>query len=264
MKSIEDLDRWIGAKVKGWSARLGGGSHPPAVLEIHRDILEEVRGRLEPKGQGRYFFAYDNLVVRLGAADAAQESLYNAAFGEGETLASEIRALLAEAGTAAAKLAIDLQIAIDPALAWTAPPFRIDYFNRKQAPETPSPAITERPAARLVVTKGEAGAAAYPVDSNRVNIGRLQEVFGEKEGLRRTNHVAFSEAETTVSREHAYLTYEPSTGRFRICDDRSQRGTSIFREGRRIEVPKASRRGTQLRSGDEIHLGDARLRFEIE
>jgi hypothetical protein len=232
------------------------------VLEIHRDILEDVRDRLEPKGQGRYFFPYNHIVIHLGAADTAQEGLYRAAFGDGETLSNEIRALLAEAGTAGAKLAIELEIAVDAALAWTGPPFRIDYFNQKQGSE---PSIASaRPAAKLVVIKGEADAAEYPVIANRVNVGRMKEVFGEKEGLRRCNDVAFAEAEITVSREHAFLTYDPSTGRFRICDDQSHRGTSIFREGRRIDVPKGSRRGTQLRSGDEIHLGDARLRFEID
>ena len=149
---------------------------------------------------------------------------------------------------------------MDTVLAWTGRPFRIDYLNQRHAEAPPA---AERPPARLIVVKGEAGAAEYLIAANRINIGRLQEVISEKEGLRRANDVAFGEAETTVSREHAFLTYEPATGRFRICDDRSQRGTSIFREGRRIEVPKGSRRGTQLQSGDEIHLGDARLRFEI-
>lgn len=262
MKSLEELDRWIGAKVKGWSARLGGGSHAPAVLEIHRDILEDVRDRLEPQGQGRYFFPYNHLVIHLAAADAAQEHLFRAAFGAGENLVNEIRALLAAAASPAPKLAIDLQIAVDAALAWTGRQFRIDYLNREQEPAA-APAAPVRPPARLVVLKGQTEAAEYPIAANRVNIGRLKEVFGEKEGLRRCNDVAFAETETTVSREHAFLLYDAASGRFRLCDDQSSRGTSVFREGRRIAVPKASRHGTQLRSGDEIQLGDARLRFEI-
>lgn len=265
MKSIEDLDRWIGSKVKRWSSKMGGGAHAPEVLEIHRDILEDVRDRIEPRSQGRYFFPYHRIVIHIEAVNEQQKELYQAAFGEqtasGDlTLGQEIRALLAEAGSAVAKLVVEVEITVGAALTWTGRPFRIDYLNQRH---TTPPVAAERPPAKLIVVKGEAGAAEYAIVANRINIGRLKEVISEKEGLRRANDVAFSEGETTVSREHAFLSYDPPTGRFRVCDDRSQRGTSIFREGRRIEVPKGSRRGTQLQSGDEIHLGDARLRFEI-
>jgi hypothetical protein len=268
MRSIEDLDRWIGAKVKGWSTRLGGGTPNPEVLEIHRDILEDVRDRLEPKGKGRYFFPYNHIAIHLGAGNDSQASLYRSAFGDlaaggGSTFTEEIRALLAEAGADPGGLVVDIDIAVDAALAWTGRPFRMDYLNRTAVPPKASePAV--RPPARLVVVKGAADAEAFPMKANRVNIGRLREVISEKEGLRRLNDVAFEESETTVSREHAFLIYDTDGGRFRLCDDQSQRGTSIFRAGRRIEVPKGSRRGTQLQSGDEIHLGEARLRFEIE
>ncbi len=269
MKSIEHLDRWIGNKVKGWSARLGGGASNAEVLEIHRDILEDVRDRLEAKGKGLYFFPYNHVAIHLGAANESQESVFRAAFGDAAsggnaTLGEEVRALLNEAGADASALVVDVDVAVDAALAWTGRPFRIDYLNRAAAHPESVPATTQRPAARLIVIKGSASAAEYPIRSNRLNIGRLREVFGDKEGLRRLNDVAFDETETTVSREHAFLFYEPDAGRFRISDDQSQRGTSIFREGRRIQVPKASRRGTQLQSGDEIHLGEARLKFEIE
>jgi pSer/pThr/pTyr-binding forkhead associated (FHA) protein len=72
--------------------------------------------------------------------------------------------------------------------------------------------------------------------------------------------VAFAETETTVSREHAHIRYDAESGKYRLYDSGSQRGTSIFRDGRRLEAPRV--RGVQLRSGDEIHVGDARVRFE--
>ncbi len=76
--------------------------------------------------------------------------------------------------------------------------------------------------------------------------------------------MAFAETETTVSREHAAIRYDSDTGKFRLYDSGSQRGTRVFRDGRRFEVTKDPAYGFQLRSGDEIHLGDAWLRFDVE
>ena len=51
-------------------------------------------------------------------------------------------------------------------------------------------------------------------------------------------------------------------GDYRICDEGSEFGTRVFRDGRTIEVPAGNRRGEKLRAGDEIYLGRACLRFE--
>jgi pSer/pThr/pTyr-binding forkhead associated (FHA) protein len=121
-----------------------------------------------------------------------------------------------------------------------------------------------RPNARLTILRGEANIPEFPIHSDRVNIGRLKEVTGEKDGLRRRNDVAFADTETTVSREHAYVRYDADTGKFRLYDSGSQRGTCVFRDGRRLQVPKGLAHGLQLRAGDEIHLGEARIVFESD
>ena len=71
---------------------------------------------------------------------------------------------------------------------------------------------------------------------------------------------AAHEANPSVSRSHAHLTFE--AGDWRIFDDGSSIGTTLFREGRRIDVPAHAGRGVALRPGDEIYLGQVRLRFE--
>jgi FHA domain len=62
------------------------------------------------------------------------------------------------------------------------------------------------------------------------------------------------------SRKHAHIRFED--GDYRICDDGSEFGTRVSRDGRPVDVPSGNRRGEKLRHGDEIYLGRARLRFE--
>ena len=65
----------------------------------------------------------------------------------------------------------------------------------------------------------------------------------------------------TVSRRHVHIRLEE--GDYRVCDDESEFGTRVFRDGRPIEVPAGNRRGEKLRSGDDIYLGRACLKFML-
>ncbi len=254
MKSLEQLDRWIGGVVKRWSHRVSGGAPPKEILEIRRDILNDVKDKIQPKGGGAYLFPYNQISVHLAISDPARLEMTQAAFAEDHSLEQDVRDLLNEAGCpppSGCSLQMDIALGEDSV--------RIDYRRTKPVAK---PAAA-RPTAKLRVVRGEAETPEIEIHTDRVNLGRMKEVAGKRGGLRRRNDVAFAETETTVSREHAYIRFDAETGRFRLCDYMSQRETSIFRDGRRIEVPRASTRGVQLRSGDEIHLGDARVRFEI-
>jgi pSer/pThr/pTyr-binding forkhead associated (FHA) protein len=83
----------------------------------------------------------------------------------------------------------------------------------------------------------------------------------------RTNHVAFADegsgVNETVSRCHAHVEYHHSSGDYRVYDDRSAHGTGVVRHGRTILVSPGSR-GVRLLTGDEIVLGEARLRVTID
>ena len=63
----------------------------------------------------------------------------------------------------------------------------------------------------------------------------------------------------SVSRRHAHITYDSQSGHYRLHDDGSAHGTSIVRNGRTVTVPGGSH-GVRLRNGDEIVLGEARLK----
>jgi hypothetical protein len=259
MRSLEQIDRWIAGKIKQWTSRVAGPPQSPELLEIRRDILEDIRDAIEPAGQGRNIFPYNTVSIRIAANDQQQAAVYHTALIESGALERDIRDLLGEAGCAPP--AVTMEAVEDPALAATARPFRIEYSTVKTPAKS---AVAPRPAARLIVVRGQADPPQYEIRSDRVNIGRLKEVIGDRDGLRRRNDIAFADTETSVSREHAYIRYDAEAGHFRLYDSRSQRGTSVFREGRRLEAPRGSVHGLQLRSGDEIHVGDARLLFELE
>jgi predicted component of type VI protein secretion system len=107
---------------------------------------------------------------------------------------------------------------------------------------------------------------AYALSIPRINIGRCADVRDSRNRLIRTNHVAFTDADRTtndtVSRRHAHIDYTDGSADYRIFDDRSAHGTSVLRDGMTIEVPSGSR-GIRLQSGDEIVLGEARIRVKI-
>jgi len=247
MRSLQDLDRWIAAKVKRHLA----GSMPQRkeLLEVRRDLLEDVRAHIEPKGAGQVLFPYNSLVAHIDVLEEAEVERLRASC---EALEADVRELLAEAGCPAPALTVEMDVKVAEEAA-----FAVEYTRRVVAP---AKAFT-RPAAKLVVLNGEADCAEIEVAANRVNLGRMKEVFSERDGLRRRNDIAFAESETTVSREHAYLVYDAASGNFRLCDYQSTRGTAVFRDGRRIDVPRASPRGVPLQSRDEIHLGTARVQF---
>jgi hypothetical protein len=257
MGPLDRLERWIAGVVDNWSARFAG-PHETSLLEIRRDVLEEVKARIEPKGRGEYTFRYHTVAVRIGAAGAGMKESCEAAFVEEDSLANEIRQLLAEARCAPRDLAVTVAVEEDPAAGLR--PFKIRFERKPHAALVPAKARS----AKLTVVRGKANIAEAVFGASRINLGRLEEVISETGGLIRRNDVAFDESEATVAREHAYICRDPKTGDFRLCDYLSgHRGTRLFREGRAIQAPRASGRGVQLHSGDEIHLGEARVRFEI-
>ncbi|MGA8028021.1 MAG: FHA domain-containing protein [Bryobacteraceae bacterium] len=258
MRSLDQLDFWISAKVKAWSSRVSGAPKSSELLEIRRDILADIRDHIQPKGGGQFLFPYNAISICIGTGDSDRKSLFEASFEQSDELEQTVRALLAEA---ACPIPTGFHVSVS-AVEDADSPFRIDYASLK---DNSAPKIRNaRPNAKLKILRGQAEAGEYAIHSDRVNIGRMKEVAGEKGGLRRRNEIAFADTETTVSREHAYVRYDVETGKFRLYDSGSQRGTFVFRDGRRLDVPKDATHGLQLRPGDEIYLGDARIVFEAD
>ena len=261
MNSLELLDSWISERIRAWTARFSGQARGPELLEIRRELLNDVRDQIRPAGNGRFIFPYSKVRVHLSAASEGQRQLLESAFAQSNDLEQEFQSLLSEAGCRIPQgFSVEVSIIDDAATAALARPFQIDYSNNQV---TAARVEVPRPAARLTVLRGDAEPREYLIDSDRAYLGRLKEVVSETGSLRRRNDIAFAESETTVSREHAFISYDAEAGSFRLHDARSQHGTRIFRERRELRAPKGSAQGVELKSGDEIHLGAAQLKFEI-
>jgi len=259
MRSLEQVDRWLGKHFERWSANLAGGAHPKETLEIRRDLLTAIGQKVEPKGSGEYVFPYSEVQVKLFAQDADQQAVLEATLVENDALQTDVHDMLRDSGCDPDSVQVLVEITPDPA---AAEPFQLTFKRipkpAKGAAATP-PKV--RPAAWLYVVKGSAERPEYFIGKDVVFLGRLKEVSAKGGGLRRRNDIAFDDAETTVSREHAHIHFEE--GKFRLFHDSGETGTRLFRDGRVVALPATGTRGTQLLSGDEIHLGEARLRFEM-
>jgi hypothetical protein len=117
------------------------------------------------------------------------------------------------------------------------------------------------------VLRGEAERPTYCFAERIINIGRCAEVHDEANRLVRRNHAVLLDLDrgpnSTVSREHAHISFDLDTGWYRLYDDASRFGTQIYRDGRIIDVPQGPTGGAWLRTGDEVHLGQARLAVDF-
>jgi hypothetical protein len=257
MGPFDKAEKFLAERMKSLAGKWAGGTPPATLVEIRRDILEDVRAHIQPKGWNEQVFPFDSIAVRLLAADDTQRGLFESAFLEDESLERDIRDYLTQcgAGVRGLNVAVSALTAPDEARA-----FEVLYSKGAAR----SARAGRRPKLTLRVVEGAAAAQEFSFEQDRINLGRLRDVRSESGGVLRRNDVAFDESETSVAREHAYIRFDSKSGRYRLCDYLSgDRGTRLFREGRAIGVPRASDSGAQLRSGDEFWLGAARIAVEI-
>ena len=251
MSLFSDLEKSIERGFRRWTERTFGPAASGELLLVHHAILEEIETQVQTVSRGRRIFPFPRLTITLVSDDPGRRAIYESAFGE--RLAADVREALLGAGCEVPR---GFSVAVRATESGPRP-FEIEYGA------APAPAVSA--AARLVVIRGKAGESEYALTGQaRVNIGRLAELADAEQRVVRRNDVVFEEgadeANGTVSRKHAHIRAED--GEYRICDDGSEFGTRIFREGRTLDVPSGNRRGEKLRPGDEIYLGRACLRFE--
>ena len=251
MSFFSQVEKAIEREFRRWTEKAFGPAESGELLLVHRAILEEIESRIQTVQRGKRIFPCNRVVVRLVSADPARRALLQSAFAS--RLEQDVRECLTGCGCALPRgFAVEIETAEEGPKS-----FEIRY----ETAEGPRP----RGTARLVVVRGKAALESMPLEKERTNLGRRAELTDSLERVIRRNDLIFEEgadeANATVSRGHAHIRFDRDSGDYRICDDASEYGTRIFRDGRSIDVPPGSR-GERLKAGDEIYLGRACLRFE--
>lgn len=234
-------------------------------LEIVHAIVEAVDERLEPAGRGRHVFPFNRIKLSIVSDSRERRARFSAVLEADPTMHDRIIKRLRDAGCEPIGLQVKTIYVSRPEPGWPRPDFHVEF---ERVPQADLPAPTTGPTCdlKLTIVHGSAGKPHYSFMLPRINLGRCTEVLDSRKRLIRTNHVAFTDTAAnpnhSVSRRHAHIDYVPADFHYRVCDDRSAHGTSILRHGRTITVPAGSR-GIRLESGDELVLGEARVRVRI-
>jgi hypothetical protein len=237
----------------------------PELAEIRLAVLEEILKKGQRVG-GRTVFPFNLVRIFVRGVSEDEAAFLKSDFLKGY-FEQEIRERLARANY---RFPEDLEVAFEATTELPGKPeewLRVETESRPKKEGVSGPA---RRAARLVVVRGTADVSDILLNKERTNIGRTAEVYREK-GPSRRNDLAFTEENSTVSREHAHIVYSKKTGEYRLYNDRWYQhggketgdcGLWIIRDGLSQEVHRNAR-GVKLEAGDEIQLGRAVVKFQV-
>lgn len=251
MSFFSQVEKAIEREFRRWTEKAFGPAESGELLLVHRAILEEIESKVQTVQRGKRIFPCNRLLVRFVSPDSARRAVFQAAFEK--RLEEDVRECLTGSGCVIPRgFTVEIETAEEGPKV-----FEIRYGTA----EAPRP----QAAGRLVVVRGKATPESVLLEKERTNLGRRAELTDSLERVIRRNDLIFEEGadevNSTVSRGHAHIRLDRGTGDYRICDDSSEYGTRIFRDGRSIDVPPGTR-GERLKAGDEIYLGRACLRFE--
>lgn len=247
-------------------------------LELRKAIVRGVEEEIT-RIDGQPTFPYNRIDVDLVFTDARNKTLLEAELVDKDRLEQDIRKALTAT-----------RVPIDPRLAVWTHFISMEKLTEKLNPDSPSTSLLlkqgfvlectreqetermrkpEQKRARLEVDHGTAEPMTLVIAKARINVGRMSEVRDQAGRVVRRNDIVFQEdaggavgeINSSVSRLHAHVEFDPSAEEYRLYDDNSAEGTVVFRDGRRIQVPQGNRRGVALADGDELHLGQARIIF---
>lgn len=253
---MEDL---IG-KMRDWLKPWTKGTSP---LEVRRAILDDVESRVVAVGGGKRIFPFNRLRVHLLVSDPAERPALEAIveeWGLREQIAGRLRER-----DCPVPAGFDVEVVLDaePHPRFGERRFFVEYEKGESAPAAPSASPagpSARPTLELTVLKGTATQRVYELEGPRMFLGRLEEVVDADGRVLRRNDVAFKEEgeiNSTVSREHARISWDEETRGYWLRAEQNASGTRIYRVGRTIDVSAHDRRGVRLLPGDEVHLGRA-------
>jgi hypothetical protein len=264
MSFLRRVEQALDKRLRGIFGGSREGPGAREAIELYRDALDQIGARATVGKRGDRVFPFDTIRLELMARDAERKTLLEALFEPGQ-MVDDIRAtLLSERVTAPANLTVAVHYPPDAAV-------EMRVVCEKTAPEPDAPAVAPPQIALVPVllrtVEGTASDTMFVADRPCINIGRERDVVDTQGRAVRRNDLYFpegaDETNASVSRSHAHIRFDGTSGEWRIYDDGSSLGTSIFRNGRRVDVPAHAPRGAKLLPGDEIYLGQARIRLEV-
>ena len=236
-------------------------------LEIVHLVVEAVEHEIQPGGRGTRVFPFNRITLSVLASSREGRARFEAVVAGEPPLRDRIAEHLRSKSCPIDDLTVDVAYVARAPKDWQHPQFnlacaRVARASRSDAPRDPAFARID-----LTVVRGTAERKTYSFAAKRIDLGRCAEVRDTRNRLIRTNQVAFvegsGEVNQSVSRRHAHLAYEPTSGGYRVRDDGSVHGTSVVRNGSTVAVPPGAL-GVRLRTGDELVLGEARLRIRLD
>ena len=236
-------------------------------LEIVHLVVEAVEHEIQPGGRGRRVFPFNSITLFVLASSREERARLEAVLAGEAPLRDRIVERLRSKSCPIDDLTLEIAYVARAPKDWRHPQFNLALARVSRAPASDArrdPALTR---VELTVVRGTAERKTYSFVARRIDLGRCAELRDTRNRLVRTNHVAFvegsGEVNQSVSRRHAHIVYEAASGGYRLRDDGSAHGTSVVRDGSTVAVPPGSL-GVRLRTGDELVLGEARLRIRID
>jgi FHA domain len=265
MKILDKAVRLEKALLSRMVRRTDIARHP---IEVYGAILDDCEDATEAGARGSRIFPYHAISVRVATSGPHARATAEAVFSEAPALEQRVRMRLRSAGCAdVGDVTVTLEFVDGTSAEWAGREYSIDFSReaggRARKPEAAGEQGHEL---HLSVIGGKAAKTRYSLATPRINLGRLNDVVDQQQRIIRQNHVVFSdaddEASQSVSRAHAHIRFDVSSGEARLHDDGSTHGTRVVRASRTIHVPRGGR-GIALRNLDEVVLGQARLRVEV-
>jgi hypothetical protein len=264
MSFLRRIEQTLDQRLRGLFGKSSNEPGAREAIELYRDALDQIGARATVGKRGRVF-PFDLIKIELRAADAERKTVLEALFDPAQMIDDIKSTLLSERVSPPEKLALMVHYPADAAV-------DLRIVCEKTAPEPealPPPPPPEMPLIPVLLRtlEGSSSETEFVADRQRINIGRERDVVDSLGRAVRRNDLFFpegaDEANASVSRSHAHIRFDGASGEWRIYDDGSTLGTSLFRDGHRIDVPAHAPRGAKLLPGDEIYLGQARVRLEI-